>query len=191
MKYFLLYLNFDKSLNWGLSYKIFYAIIFCCRFEDIVLVLISRQTLQLEKWSSSKKSMLRFVGFNWNIRFLVCWTSLGPVFWAGHRGGWKCLSQRSDRYFESSEPWSGPQPEGENIGLIIKKAKIISRSGTFLMSWTRTTRPSPWRSSRSWWWLWRKLAGGSRNPKRWRIVHRIAHIILGTLLNMKNYFHAI
>ena len=114
---------------------------------------------------------------------------LGAVFWARHRGGWKRLSRRSHRYFESSEPWSGPQPEGEagNIGFLFQSQKrtwrfcnikvrvvkmsMISRWGTFLMSWTRKTRRSPWRSSRSWWWLWRRLAGGNRNLRRWIIVH--------------------
>ena len=67
---------------------------------------------------------------------------LGAVFWARHRGGWKRLSRRSHRYFESSEPWSGPQPEGEagNIGFLFQSQKepgdfAISRLGWSKCQW--------------------------------------------------------
>ena len=73
MSTILLFWNFDQKMSSYLIF-IFYlyilkSIIFSYLLENIaiVVVLVSRQTLPLEKWSSSKKSMLRFV---------VCWFQL-------------------------------------------------------------------------------------------------------------------
>ena len=188
--------NFDqKILSYLFSIWIFLflnvkSIVFCCRFEiiAIVVVLVSRQTLPLEKWSSSKKSMLRFVGFNWNISLLTCWTARSCFLSSTPRRMETFISQKSSLLWKLwTMIWTTTWRWGWeywfyisitkrtwrfcNIKVRVVKMSMISRWGTFLMSWTRKTRRSPWRSSRSWWWLWRRLAGGNRNLRRWIIVH--------------------